>query len=789
MSEFRVIGHDVPRVDGWAKATGNARYTGDLSLPGMLHGRMLRSPHPHARIVHVDTTKARELAGVRAVVTARDLPNVRYGNWRLQPQTQDETALAQDTVRFVGDEIAAVAAIDVDTADEALSLIRVDYEELPAVFDGRTSRAAGAPRIHEATANNVSVTRQIHYGDVDAALAGADYVREDVFELQAVSHAYLEPCACLAEADALGRVTLTTSTQTPYIVQCLLASALGLRENEVRVIKPYVGGGFGGKMELRPWEVCAAHIARQTGRPVRFVLSREEELATGRRRHAMRITSKVGFRRDGTIVGKDVTAELDGGAYNSMGPTATFLVGNFSAMLYRFPNYRYRGEHVYTNQPPAGAMRGLGAPQALFVTETQMNLAAEELRIDPIELRLRNAMKTGDTIPDVATIASSAFSECLEEVARMSDWKTKRENPGKGKGLGIGCYSFISGGVFNWFDTQYAFSSAEVRAYADGTVHLLTMASDIGQGCDTVLPQILAEELGLRMEDITLTAADTAMTPKADLGTWGSRVTLMAGNAVRDAAAKIREELFRMAALRLRLNVIHELECKDGMVRAKGRPDRGIPFGEAVAMLQKANRGEPLVRVGYYTPRDMGLVTPTFSFGAQVAEVRVDEETGQITVERVHTAHDCGRVLNPMSVEGQLDGCIQMGLGYALSERFHMDRGKTLNASFLDYKMPTALDMPKSVSRCIEIPDPRGPFGAKEAGEGPVSPTAPAIAHAVQHATGYSARSLPITAEDVLRAIDEKNGHGNRWAPRDNATPAAGCGVTADPSPTGRVPA
>jgi len=468
----------------------------------------------------------------------------------------------------------------------------------------------------------------------------------------------------------------------------------------------------------------------------------------------MKLTSKVGFKKDGTITGKDLRIHLDGGAYNAMGPTATFLCGNFGAMLYRYPSYRFFGEHVYTNKPPASAMRGFGAPQSIFATETQMNIAAEELGIDPIELRLKNAQVSGDKIPDVATISTCGFKESLEKVAEMCNWKEKRAQykTGGGKGIGIGCYSFISGGVFNWFNTQYPFSAAEVRAFDDGTVHLLTMAADIGQGCDTVVKQILAEELGLKMEDIRITSADTSMTPQADLGAWGSRLTLMNGNAVIDAARKIKEQIFGMVSVRFNLNVIHEMECKDGKVFPKGRPQRSMTFGEAVAMAQKANRGEPLVARGYYTPRDKGMVTPAFSFGAQVAEVEVDKETGIVQVKKFWTAHDCGTVINPKAVEGQLEGAIQMGLGYTLSEQFIMDGGKTLNTTFLDYKMPNAMDMPPSETAHIDTYEPEGPMGAKEAGEGLAIPTAPAIAAAVHHATGYRCKDLPITPEKILNA-------------------------------------
>ena len=745
----------MPRNDAEAKARGTALYTDDLKLPGMLHGRILRSPWPHAQIKQIDVSHAAALPGVKCVLTGEDTPKIKYGNWRLFPETQDELPLAVDKVRFIGDEVAAVAAVDPDTAAEALERIVVEYEELPAVFDLDSARQPGAPVLHDYCPSNVSVNRKIQYGEVDQGLAEADYVREDTFTVHAVSHAYLEPCAALAQVDLDGRITLWTSTQVPYIVQCLLASTLGMRENDIRVIKPFVGGGFGGKMELRTWEFCAALMAKKTGRPVKFTLSREEEFLAGRRRHPMKIHSRVGFRKDGTLMARDLKIQLDGGAYNAMGPTATFLCGNFGTMLYRYPHYRFYGEHVYTNKPPASAMRGFGAPQSLYATEIQMNAAAEELGIDPVDLRIKNALVSGDRIPDVATVSSCGLIDSIKKVAEMSHWKEKRKRLKPGQGIGIGCYSFISGGVFNWFNSPYPFSAAEIRAFPDGTVHLLTMAAEIGQGSDTALKQILAEELGLTMEDIRITSGDTAMTPQADLGSWGSRVTLMAGNAVIDAAQKIKAQLFGAVSARFNLNVIYEFECRNGRVQAKGRPDKGLSFGEAVAMVQKANRGEPLVARGSYTPRDKGLVTPAFGFGAQVALVEVDQETGLVEVKQMWTAHDCGTVINPRAVEGQLAGSIQMGLGYALSEQFVMDGGQTVNANFLDYKMPSALDMPPSEVAHVDTYEPEGPMGAKECGEGLASPTAPAISDAVYHATGYLCRDLPITPEKILQGLQK----------------------------------
>ncbi len=764
MKKFSIIGKDVPRNDAVAKARGTALYADDMKLPGMLHGRILRSPFAHAVIKHIDTSRALALPGVKCVVTAEDTPKIKYGNWRLFPETQDEYPLAIDKVRFIGDEVAAVAAIDKDTAEEALSLINVEYEELPTAFDVDSSMRPGAPILHDYCPTNVSVNRKIQYGNVEQGFAESDYVREDIFTVHSVQHAYLEPCSALAQVDLDGRITLWTSTQVPYIIQCLLASTLGMRENDIRVIMPYVGGGFGGKMELRTWEYCAALMAKMTGRPVKFTLSREEEFLAGRRRHAMKIHSKVGFKKDEYLVSKDLKIYLDGGAYNAMGPTATFLCGNFGAMLYRYPNYRFHGQHVYTNKPPASAIRGFGAPQSLYASEIQMNMAAEALGIDPIDIRLKNAQVPGDEIPDVATISSCGFIESIKAVAEMSGWKEKRKNLKPGQGIGIGCYSFISGGVFNWFNTQYPFSAAEVRVFSDGTAHLLTMAAEIGQGSNTVLKQILAEELGLRMEDIRITYGDTSMTPQADLGAWGSRLTLMAGNAVMDAAKKIKEQLFGAVSARFNLNVIHEIECKDGRIQSKVKSSYGMTFGEAVAMVQKANRGEPVFARGSYTPRDKGLVTPAFGFGAQVAEVDVDRETGVVKVKNMWTAHDCGTVINPRNVEGQLAGSIQMGLGYALSEQFVMEGGKTLNTNFADYKMPMAQDMPPSEVVHVHTYEPEGPMGAKEAGEGLASPTAPAISDAVYHATGYRCKDLPITPEKILKDLESRGVAGKRSA-------------------------
>lgn len=758
MKNPKIIGQSIPRLDGVSKVTGSALYTDDLKFPGMLHGALTRSPIAHGTIKRIDTSRAKGLAGVKDVIIGEDTPKIKYGNWRLVPDSQDELPLAVDKVRFVGDEVAAVCALTRETALKAASMVDVEYEELPNLFSVEDATAAGAPLIHTESEGNVSLVRKIEYGDPEAMFAKAYYVREDTFKVHAVSPAYLEPCSSIAVPEEGGRITLYSSTQTPYIVQCLLAHTLGIPENHVRVMKVAVGGGFGGKMELRPWEFCAAFMALRTGRPVKFTFTREDELAFGRRRHPMSIYSKVAFSKEGKLLAKDFQVMLDGGAYNAMGPTATFLCGTFGNMLYNFPAYRYFGRHIYTNKPPASAMRGFGAPQAAFAAETQLNIAAEALGIDPIDLRLINAMQTGDVIPEVATIRSCGFKESLEKIREVSGWDKKRKEKKPGSGLGIGCFSFISGGVFNWFNTKYNFSAAEVRVFEDGTAQLHTMACDIGQGVDTVMRQILAAELGIGIEKIRLIAMDTVNSPKADLGSWGSRMTLMNGNAVLDAARKIKEMIIPVLFGEMDLNQIHDIGFEDDRVFVKANPKKGMPFGEAVYKALRGRRGEPLAACGFYTPRNKGLVSPAFSFGSQVAEVKVDDETGIIEVKQMYTAHDCGVAINVMSVEGQLEGAIQMGLGYTLMEDFKLDKyGRTLNTGFLDYKMPAAEDMPPSQYTEIPTYEEEGPFGAKEAGEGLAIPTAPAIAHAVYEAIGYRSMDLPITPEKVLRAIGKLN--------------------------------
>ncbi|MBI4288316.1 MAG: molybdopterin-dependent oxidoreductase [Chloroflexi bacterium] len=753
MKEYSVVGKRLPRIDSPAKAMGQAKYAADLVLPRMLHGKVLRSPHPHARILNIDTSQAEGLPGVKAVVTGKDTKGVKFGGWRAFTQLIDQYPLCMDKVRYIGDEVAAVAAVDEDTAEEALDLIRVDYEPLQAILDPEAAMKEGAPRIHEEVERNICWSRFIEFGNVEEGFARSDYVREDNFSLQTQAYAPTEPRACLASFDHAGRLTIWTSTQCPYPVQCQLAAALGLREGDVRVVQPFLGGGFGAKFELFPYEVCCSLLAQKTGRPVKMMYTRQEEFSASRTRHAMKIWLKTGFKKDGTLMARQARAVLDGGAYTSFGPTVTFTAGFFHTLLYRLPNYKYEGYRVFTNKPPSSGMRGIGAVQPFFAGETQMDMVARDLGIDPIELRLKNARQPNEVIPKLTTVNSCGLSECLTKVGESTRWHERQSKLPPGRGIGIACAGQQSGGAFNWFRTRLAFSNARVRANDDGTVVLFAGAADIGQGSSTVLCQILAEELGVRFEDVSIVAADTGTTP-VDIGTWGSRVTFQAGNAVRAAAIELKKQLFAVVAPKLNADPV-DLDIKDRKIFAKGRPEPSMPFPEAVTAAQAANKGKILEVAGSYHPEGKGIVSPAYSFVAVVAEVEVDRETGQVKVDRLTVAHDCGQPINPMSVEGQVEGSVHMGLGYALTEQVVSEKGEMLNPSFLDYRIPTALDMPEVKIIEVITDEPEGPFGAKEAGEGCVAPVAPAIANAIYDAIGVRVKDLPITPEKVLKALRE----------------------------------
>lgn len=752
--QVSLIGKRLPRLDGPVKASGGAEYTGDLKLPGMLHGKILFSIQPHARILNIDMTRALRLPGVKAVITGKDTIGEKYGNFR---RVADEQGLATDKVRFIGDAVAAVAAIDEDVAEEALSLIDVDYESLPAVFDPEEALAPGAPIIHDRAPDNVSWKCLWRYGDGEAALETAYHVREDTFVTPAISPASLERHVSLAAVDGGGRLTVWTCAQSPYLCRRNLAIALGMGEGDIRLIKPYVGGGFGGKVELFSHQFCSALMAQRTGRPVRIELSREETFWATRHRHPMVIHLKTGVSRDGTLAARSCRLIADGGAYTSTGLQALYLAGTFMHLPYRLPHIHFEARRAFTNKPISGPVRGHGTIQPYFATESQMDLLAEDLGLDPLEIRARNAIPREYLAANGLQVTSSGFKQCMSDVVTASGWGEKRRGMKAHSGIGIGCGSFISGATI----VPGLPETAIIKINYDGVVTLSTGASDVGQGSDTVLVQIAAEELGLRIEDIRLVTGDTDVAP-IDPGTYSSRVTVHTGNAVKRAAVQARHELLELAARVLEANP-GDLEARDRRFYVRGSPQRGIAFVDLVRK-HVAKEHMPIIATGRYKAAlqlpnldsGYGNASPSYSFGAQVAETAVDPETGQVSVLQVTSAHDCGKALNPMAVEGQMEGSVHMGLGFALLESLQQIDGQTTNASLLDYKMPTAMDMPEVRHQPVEEADQEGPYGAKEAGEGTVSPTASAIANALAHALGVRLRTIPFSPEQILAALEDK---------------------------------
>jgi len=760
MDKYSVIGKSVPRVDAVVKVTGDAKYTADLVLPGMLYGKILRSPYPHAKILNIDASKAKKLPGVRAVIAGQDTPGKKFGRYQDdQLVFVDQLALAIDKVRYIGDEVAAVAAIDEDTAQEALDLIEVEYEELPAVFDPEEAMKPGAPRLHDHAENNVGLVLLRHFGDVEKGFAESDRIFEDRFVTQGVTHLALEPHAALANFDAAGKLTVWSSNQNPFPDRAQLARALDMPEGRIRVIKPHVGGGFGGKVEPLSHDVCAALLAMKTGRPVMIVLTREEVFTATRQRHPMIVNLKTGVRMDGTVMAKECKIIADTGAYYGVGPNVLATHGTILTLLYRTPNVKYEGILVFTNKQVCGAQRGYGNPQIRFADEQQMDMIAEALAMDPEELRIRNAVQSGDITPIRSRIVSCGYTECLQKAMAKTGCVQKRGNLPANQGIGIAGTGMSSGS--KTYNKPFS-SGALVELQEDGSVSLFSGGSDIGQGLNTIMAQITAELLGIGLEEIKITVADTEFTPW-DQGTSSSRATMFAGNAAKLAAADARRQLFEAAAEILEASP-EDLDARERKIFVKGSPGKAIPFVDAVRAY-RAKRKQPLLGRGYYdpdverpSPDGEGNISPSYSFGCDVAEVQVDTETGQVKVSKITAAHDCGFALNPMAVEGQIEGALHMGIGYALTEEFFREEGLTLNPTFLNHRMLTALDMPEIESLIVEPVDPNGPFGAKEIGEGTLVPTAAAIANAVYDAIGVRIKELPLTPERVLTALEKKGG-------------------------------
>ncbi|OLC77330.1 MAG: hypothetical protein AUH83_04705 [Deltaproteobacteria bacterium 13_1_40CM_4_68_19] len=728
------IGARFPKSDGVAKADGSGIYADDIALPRMLHAKILRSPHAHARIRGIDLGAAEALPGVVATLVGAELP-LKYG---VIPWTQDETALAVEKVRHVGDAVACIAAIDERTADEALRLVKVDYEVLPAVLTPEDALEHPEIKVNErAKVGNVTKHVHLQFGEVDEAVAGATAVVRETYRYAGSTHVPIEPHCAVARIDADGNLTVWSSTQIPHYVHRELSRVLGLSQSKVRVIQPLLGGAFGGKSDPFALEFCVAKLAMKTGRPVKILYTREEVFYAHRGRHPMKMDVTLALDADGRIAAVDNKILIDGGAYASFGLVTAYYAGQLLTGPYRFGTYRFDSYRMYTNKPPCGPKRGHGSVQPRFAFEVALDEAAEKLGLDPVEARRRNFI--GEFVETVngQKITSNGFLKCLELVEKASGWKERHGKLGPGRGLGVAGSMYISGTAYPVYPNEMPQSGVLVKLDRSGRVAIYSGASDIGQGVNTLLCQIAAEELHCDPYDVTVVSADTDLTP-VDLGAYSSRVTYMVGIAAREACQKLAEKL-----------------------RAAG----GATFTEACQRAEAAE-GAPLAATGGYRTEKLGGdyrggtigASPAYSFTAHVAEVSVDEETGIWNVERIWAAHDCGKALNPTLVEGQIEGSVYMGAAEAqMEEMVYDEKGLLFGPSLLDYRIPTSLDTPDLDSYIVESNDPGGPYGAKEAGEGPLHPAIPAIANGIHDACGIRIRELPFYPQRVLKLLRERD--------------------------------
>jgi len=758
MADFQWIGKPLPRKDAPTKATGSAKFTNDISLPNMLHGRILRSPYPHARIRNIETNRAKRLPGVKAVITGRDTPGEKYGVF---PDTRDQYLLALDKVRYIGDEVAAVAAIDEEIAQEALNLIEVDYEPLAPVFDPLEALKEGAPVIHEHAPNNVSSEVLIEVGDIEKGFTDSSFVVEERFDVDGLSHCQLEPYTSIASYDRSSRkLSMWMPHQSPFTKQKGLSNTLKIPLENVRVLKSYIGGAFGGRSEVSPCDFCAALLSIQCGRPVKINYSREETFSVTRQKHPWFITIKIGADKNGRLMAAKIKIIADGGAYNSTGPIAISNPHSMWESLYRVPNVSYKAVRAYTNNPIRGAMKGHGVQQLFFASESMMDMLAEKVGLDPLEIRLRNIVEEGEILNSGSRVTSCGLKDSLVKTSEASNFKEKWEKRSGSKGIGIACGTNICG-----FNMGFrSGSTAYVKFNEEGSATLFTGTTDNGQGNDHMMVQVAAEELGLAVDDINLISADTELTP-LDPGSYSMSSTFVSANAVKAAASHARRQLLELAAVELEANVL-DLELRDKKVYVKGSPKLCISLKKLI--VKGYRKGEPVFGSGHFRPdinykwdwtkkgQQKGQVTGTYTFGTVVAEVDVDLHTGQVKVLKVTGAHDCGFAINPLAVEGQMEGSFGFALGQALSEKLMMDKGQVMNANFTDYRIPVASDMPDMDSIIVESNDPNGPYGAKEAAESVHPAAIAAIANAIANAAGVRPKSLPITPEKILWLLKEK---------------------------------
>jgi len=760
-----VIGKPLRRVDGRAKVTGQTRFADDLSLPGMLHLKLLRSTVPHALIAAVDTTRATRLPGVKLVLTGRDFP-VPFG---IMPVSQDEHALCTDKVRFVGDPVAAVVAVDELSAYEAIQSIDVRYEPLDTIADAEEALARPQPRLHDyGDEGNVHKRVAFDFGDVEQAFKESDRVFEDIVFFGGNTHLPIEQHATLAWIDPDGKLVVASSTQTPHYLHRALAKVLQRPAARIRVIATPNGGGFGGKSDPFNHEIVAAKAALLLGRPVKIALTREEVFYCHRGRHPVLMKVRTGVRK--TLQGFEITGQhletlLDGGAYGSYGVASTFYTGALQTVTYRIPRYRFRGCRTFTNKPPCGPKRGHGTPQPRFALEVHIDKICAALGVDPARWRLDNAVPPDSLTANWLHVSSTGLTRCIEAVVAASGWSQRRGRLGDGRGLGLACSSYLCGAGLPIYWNELPHTGVQLQLDRSGRVTAFCGATEIGQGSDNVLVACVAEVLGIDPADVRCVTGDTDLTP-VDLGSYSSRVTLMMGNAAIEAAERARALLAGPVAEKLQVPTAR-LVFADGRVFDGERPDLGVDFAEAVR-LAEARHGTLGTTGSYRPPKSPGDYkgagvgpSPAYSYSAAVVEVEVDRGTGWLRVPKIWIAHDIGRAINPILARGQVEGSVYMGLGEALMEeqayrrlppklsRAHVHKFP----SALEYKSPGPLDMPEVETILVEEPDPNGPFGAKEVGQGPLLPIMPAVANAVYDAVGVRIDEVPITPEKILKAL------------------------------------
>jgi 4-hydroxybenzoyl-CoA reductase subunit alpha len=759
MGEYSVVGKSVERTDGRVKVTGTARFAGDLIAPGMLHGKFLRSPHAHAKILNIDTSKAERFPGVMAVITGAEFPGEPFGT---RPDTRDQLPMPITKVHHFGEAVAAVAAMDEDTAEEALDLIEVEYEELPVVLTAEDALKPDAPQVNEFKKSNIAYSSDFVFGDVEKGFSEADFILEEKFSSQRVTVGFIEPHACLAEMDPSGRILLQGSKQSPYITWRHMCRAFGIPLAKMRIINPFVGGGFSGKHDPFDVDFAAVKLAQKTGRPVKIVLNYDEVLAAYRQRNAMDANLRLGVKKNGAITALDAECILEGGPMAGIGPFNIYYFGAFLNIPYKIPSVKYHGKLVYSNRAPCGTVRGQEIVLAQFALDSLLHMVGEELGVDPVEIRKVNAVTDNWTTANGIVVDVSGLPKCIEKSAKAIKWKESRKNRPKGRGIGFSCASHPSGprlgGHFG--------SSVVLKLVEDGKVIVTHGGTEIGQGANTVFCQMAAEVLGLTMEDVLqgVSDSDTAI---FDSGMFGDRCTFWDGNATILAAEDLKKQLADIAAELLEVDP-EVLVFKDKRIFVKEDPKKGVDFLMAV---RKAyyEKGTPLYGKGYWAATDIDLVdwktgkgnlAHGLDFIATAIELEVDEETGKVTLLKSAHGDDAGQPINPLMLDGQVLGGSTQMMGHGLMEdSLYDEKGVALNYTWRDYKQPTSMDVPmETIVEHIHTYDPYGPFGAKGAGEASSCSTLAAIANGIYDAVGVRITDLPITPEKILRALKKKKG-------------------------------